>query len=129
MELIQSTNQNKDLKINDGMQSQYLVVYLLMFLTIVNSTLNIINEKIIVLWSIIGILTLIILIFYLTRLESKTIISLNKIDYFSSQKKFGRKRYFLKLKNGKKRFIQVNSLNDIQELYNLFESLGIHIKY
>ena len=99
----------KTLEINDDLKNHYFLMKFLITLNLINAVLRLINLKETgfgfqeIVWLIIGIISLIVLYFFLFKRSTSDKIELNRIQRLKEKAVFGRKRYSLILINGKKR--------------------------
>ena len=114
------------IKIDDGTDQMGVVYYSLIILTLTNAALNLLRESYIWLWSILGLIASCFLIYYLKKVSFKKNIPVEKIKSFQAEDIFGKKRYFLQLESGRKRFLNdLNTLEKIDQAYNFFKSMNI----
>ena len=79
-------------------------------------------------WIIIGIFSIVMLIYQLLKKSASEKLNLSDISSLTEKQVFGRKRFSLKLKNGKLRdLMEMKNESDIKETKELFKNIGIEI--
>ncbi|TWI01273.1 hypothetical protein IQ05_00849 [Flavobacterium tiangeerense] len=110
------------LEIKDGLKSHFLIVRLLLIVTFVNAILNLSNAQVAfgfmkLIWLVLGMVSAIGLYLYYFKKTATENIPLNQIIGVEERVSFGRKKYFLTLKNGKTRdLLEVNSASDCKQI-------------
>nr|WP_314838132.1 hypothetical protein [uncultured Flavobacterium sp.] len=110
------------LEIKDGLKSHFLIVRLLLIVTFVNAILNLSNAQVAfgfmkLIWLVLGMVTAIGLYLYYFKKTATENIPLNQILGIEERVSFGRKKYFLTLKNGKTRdLLEVHSASDCKQI-------------
>ena len=125
----------KSIEIKDGLKKQYLLMKISLIFTLINSVLFpvFISDKIQLewvgfIWIILGILTIILLTYQIFKKTASEKLKISEISSLTEKHFFGRKRFSIKLKNGKLRdLLEIKNESDIKETKELFESIGIEI--
>ncbi|MBB1192878.1 hypothetical protein DNC80_04250 [Flavobacterium sp. SOK18b] len=110
------------LEIKDGLKSHFLIVRLLLIVTFVNAILNLSNAQVAfgfmkLIWLVLGMVSAIGLYLYYFKKTATENIPLNQIIGIEERVSFGRKKYFLTLKNGKTRdLLEVHSASDCKQI-------------
>ncbi|QZK91718.1 hypothetical protein K5V07_14880 [Flavobacterium sp. CHNK8] len=110
------------LEIKDGLKSHFLIVRLLLIVTFVNAILNLSNAQVAfgfmkLIWLVLGMVTAIGLYLYYFKKTATENIPLDQIIGIEERVSFGRKKYFLTLKNGKTRdLLEVHSASDCKQI-------------
>lgn len=134
MNIIFNENE-KSVEIKDGLKTHYWMVKIMMIFNIINSILFlalVLNKKQMAwfgfIWVIIGMASIIGLIYQIKYKTASEKLKLSDIHALVEKQFFGRKRFSLKLKNGKLRDLKAmkNEL-DIKKTKALFENIGIQI--
>jgi len=122
----------KSIEIKDGLKNTYLILKLLMILNLVNALIRLIGRHkteygiIEYFWIAIGIVSLLVLYFFLFKKSAAQKIDVQKIDRLKEKAVLGKKRYSLLLKNGKERDLgNFKSGIELTEVRELFTSVGI----
>ncbi len=127
-------NENeKSLEIKDGLKTQYFLIKMSLILTLINSILFpvfVLDKKqlewMAFIWIILGLASIGILIYQILKKSAAEKLNLSDICSLTEKQVFGRKRFSLKLKNGKMRdLMEMNNKPDIIEIKKLFENIGI----
>jgi len=127
-------NENeKTIEIKDGLKQQYFLMKMALIFTSINSLLFplfVLNEKQLkwmgFIWIILGITSTGILIYQRLKKTASDKLDISDISMLTEKQIFGRKRFSLKLRNGKFRdLIEVKKESDIIEMKKLFEEVGI----
>jgi len=123
---------DKSIEIKDGLKSHYFIMKMLMILTILNAILNLydVNKNELgfmeIIWFILGIISLIILYFFIVKKSTLEKIPIEKIKRLNEKSIFGRKRFSIELNDGKKRDLtEMKSQAEFNELRKLFSEIGI----
>ena len=99
------------IEIKDGLKNQYLILKILMILNLANALIRLIgrnkseNGLIEYFWIAIGTISIIALFFFLFKNSTAEKIKVGQIKRLNEKSVFGRKRFSLELKNGKKRIL------------------------
>ena len=123
----------KSIEIKDGLKTQYLMIKMMMIITLLNSILFPVfvldkkeSEWLRFTWVISGLTCLIMLIYLVMKKSTSEKLNLSQINSLTEKQIFGRKRFSLKLKNGKMRdLIEIKNELDIKETKELFQNIGI----
>ena len=123
----------KSIEIKDGLKTQYLMIKMMMIITLLNSILFpvfVLDKKepewLRFTWVILGLTCLIMLIYLVMKKSTSEKLNLSQINSLTEKQIFGRKRFSLKLKNGKMRdLIEMKNELDIKETKELFQNIGI----
>jgi hypothetical protein len=125
---IQFDKEKQVLVIRDNIKLHFMILKILMVINIVNAALRLYNaylsgSKTDLFQLSLGILSL-GLFLYIYKLSVQEIIPVNEIEYVREIKIFGRRRFSLKLNNGKIRNLYTHK-KDIRDLEKIFEASGI----
>ena len=129
-------NENeKSIEIKDGLKMQYSLMKISLIFTLINSVLFpvfVLDKKQMewmgFIWVILGIFSIVMLIYQLLKKSASEKLNLSEISSLTEKQVFGRKRFSLKLKNGKLRdLMEIKNESDIKETKELFKNIGIHI--
>ena len=110
------------LEIKDGLKSHFLIERLLLIVTFVNAILNLSNAQVAfgfmkLIWLVLGMVSAIGLYLYYFKKTATENIPLDQIIGIEERVSFGRKKYFLTLKNGKTRdLLEVHSASDCKQI-------------
>ena len=127
-------NENeKSIEIKDGLKMQYLLMKISLIFTLINSILFpvfVLDKKQMewmgFIWIILGIFSIVMLIYQLLKKSASEKLNLSDISSLTEKQVFGRKRFSLKLKNGKLRdLMEMKNESDIKETKELFKNIGI----
>ena len=123
---------DKALEIKDGLRNNVFLIKFLMILNLANSILNLSDIKSSnfgftkIIWTVLGAISIIILYKFIVKKSSLEKIPIDQIKGLNERIFMGRKKYFLELKNGKKRdLLEVKSETDFKELRRMFTKIGI----
>ena len=130
---IKFNEKEKSIEINDGLKTQNLMIKVTLNITLINSILFpffVLDKKQLELrvfiWIILGLVSLIMLIYQIMKKSTSEKLNLSEISSLTEKQVFGRKRFSLKLKNGKLRdLIEMKNQSDIIETKELFKNIGI----
>jgi hypothetical protein len=130
---IKFNEKEKSIEIKDKLKSHYLLIKMTLIFTIVNSILFpvFVLEKIQLewmgfIWIVIGLTSMLILIYQILKKSTSKKLNLSQISSLTEKQVFGRKRFSLKLKNGKLRdLMEMKNQSDIMETKELFKNIGI----
>jgi hypothetical protein len=129
-------NENeKSIEIKDGLKMHYLLMKISLIFTLINSILFpvfVLDKKQMewmgYIWIILGIFSIVMLIYQLLKKSASEKLNLSEISSLTEKQVFGRKRFSLKLKNGKLRdLMEMKNESDIKETKELFKNIGIQI--
>ncbi len=119
------------IEIKDDLKKNYFFLKFLIALNILNAVLRLINIKETgfgiqeIVWLIVGIVSLIVLYFFLFKRSTSDRIARKDIKRLNVKSVFGRKRYSLELTNGKQRnLIRLKDENDLFELKKILNDFG-----
>jgi Ca2+/Na+ antiporter len=123
----------KSIEIKDGLKTQYLMIKIILFITLLNSILFTVfvldkkeSEWLRFIWVILGLACLIVLFYLIMKKSTSEKLNLSEINSLNEKQIFGRKRFSLKLKNGKWRdLIEMKNESNIKETKELFQNIGI----
>ena len=128
-------NQSENtIEIKDGLKNQYLILIILMLLNLANAIIRLVGKNytefgfIEYFWIILGMVSLLVLYFFLFKNSTAEKISAKEINKLKEKTVFGSKRFSLELNNGKNRNLG-NFKNEYEsvEVRELFANLGISI--
>ena len=130
---IKFNEKEKSIEINDGLKTQYFMIKMMLILTFINSILFpvFVLEKAQLewmgfIWIILGLASIIMLTYQILKKSTSEKLNLSEIISLTEKRVFGRKRFSLKLKNGKLRdLMEMKNESDIKETKELFKSIGI----
>ena len=125
---IKYIKEDKTLEIKDNLKMYLMLLNLLMIINIVNAVLTFYNNSLAGVktgWFImsLGLVSLLVLFFSFSRSTLEK-VHLDEIDYVIEKRVFGRKRFSLKLKNGKIRNLYLKKA-DISEFEKMTDELNI----
>jgi hypothetical protein len=119
------------IEIKDDLKNNYFFMKFLVGLNILNAALRLINIKETgfgfqeIVWLIVGVVSLIVLYFFLFKRSTSDKIALSEIKRLKVKSVFGRKRYSLELTNGKQRnLIRLKDENELSELKKFLNNCG-----
>lgn len=127
-------NENeKTIEIKDGLKFQYFTFKTMLIITIINSFIFpvFVLEKaqlewIGFIWIFLGITSVGIFIYHILKKTASEKLHLSDINSLTEKQIFGRKRFSLKLKNGKLRdLMDMKKESEIIEMKKLFKNIGI----
>ena len=124
----------KCVEIKDGLKNHFLLMKVLMILNLANSILNLSdvyfnNLKFInLVWAILGAISILLLYKFIVKKTSAEKVPVDQIKGLDERIFMGRKKYFLELKNGKKRdLLEVKSDSEFKDLKKMFKKIGIQL--
>lgn len=124
----------KCVEIKDGLKNHFLLMKVLMILNLANSILNLSdvyfnNFKFInLVWAILGTISILVLYKFIVKKTSAEKVPVDQIKGLDERIFMGRKKYFLELKNGKKRdLLEVKSDSEFKDLKKMFKKIGIQL--
>ena len=124
----------KCVEIKDGLKNHFLLMKVLMILNLANSILNLSdvyfnNFKFInLVWAILGAISILVLYKFIVKKTSAEKVPVDQIKGLDERIFMGRKKYFLELKNGKKRdLLEVKSDSEFKDLKKMFKKIGIQL--
>ena len=130
--MVSFSESENSIEIKDGLKNQYLILKILMILNLANAIIRIFGKQtteygfIEYIWIGLGIISLIVLFMFLFKMSTAEKISIGEITGLEEKIVFGKKRFSLKMKNGKKR--NLGNFKDQFELAKareLFTKTGI----
>jgi hypothetical protein len=129
---IKYNDSENTIEIKDGLKTQYLLLKILILLNLANALIRLVRQNkteyglIEYFWMAIGIVSLIALYFFLFKNSTAEKIKVEDIKRLNEKSVFGRKRFSLKLTNGKNRILG-NFKNEFElvEMRELFARVGI----
>ncbi len=132
---INYNDKSKLIEIDDSFKTQYWLINTMLIFTIINSILflfSVLEKKQLqwvgFIWVFLGIASLIILIYQISKKSAAEKIKLNDIISFNEKCFLGRKKFSLKLKNGKYRdLLEIKNETDIMQIKQLFKNNGIEV--
>ena len=131
---INYNEREKIIEIKDGLKNQYVVIYLGLIFTFVNSVIQtlMLDKKqmqwIAFIWIILGILSIVLLTYQILKKTASEKLNLSEISSLVEKDFFGRKRISLKLKNGKLRdLMEMKKQSDLIQTKELFKNIGVKI--
>jgi hypothetical protein len=130
---IKFNEKEKSIEIKDGLKTQYLMIKIMLIITLINSILFpvfVLDKEQLewmgFIWIILGLASLIMLIYQIMKKSTSEKLNLSEISSLTEKQVFGRKRFSLKLKNGKLRdLMDMKNESDIKETKELFKNIGI----
>ena len=130
---IKYNESKKTIEIKDSLKTQYWMINIMAILNIINSILFpvfVLEKKQMewfgFIWVIIGIASVIGLIYQIWKKTASEKLNLSEISSLNEKQIFGRKRFSLKLKNGKLRdLMEMKNETDIKKTKELFKNIGI----
>lgn len=130
---IKFNQDEKTLEIKDGLKLQHFAMKMTLVFTLINSVLYplaVLDGQQLrwmgFIWVILGLISMGGLIHFLWRKSASEKLQLDDICSLEEKQFLGRKRFSLKLRNGKWRdLMEVKKEAEIRELKTLFESIGI----
>ena len=125
----------KSIEIKDGLKTQYIFINMMLIITLINSILHpvfVLNKKQLAwmgfIWIILGLASMTMLIYQIMKKSTSEKLRLSEISSLTERQVFGRKRFSLKLKNGKLRDLKgMKNESDIKEIKELFKNIGIQM--
>ena len=130
---IKFNEKEKSIEIKDGLKTQYLMLKIMLIITLINSILFpvfLLDKKQLewmgFIWIILGLASLIMLIYQIMKKSTSEKLNLSEISSLTEKQVFGRKKFSLKLKDGKLRdLMEMKNESDIKETKELFKNIGI----
>lgn len=129
IELNESEN---SIEIKDGLKNEYLIFKILMILNLANAVIRIYGKQtteygfIEYIWIGFGIISLVVLFMFLFKMSTAENIPVEQIGRLEEKTVFGKKRFTLKLKNGKKRNLgNFKTQYDLIKTREIFKTIGI----
>jgi hypothetical protein len=124
----------KCVEIKDGLKNHFLLMKALMILNLANSILNLSDVRmdnfrfINVVWAILGIISILVLYNFIVKKTAAEKLPVDQIKGLNERTFMGRKKYFIDLKNGKKRdLLEVKSESEFKQLRKMFQKNGIQL--
>ncbi len=122
----------RTIEINDGLKNYNFLIKLLMILNLTNAILNLLNMNqnqltlIDAVWFVLGLLSVVVLYIFIFKRSSVEKIPIEKIIQLEEKSFLGRKRFALKLHNGRERtLIDVRTQVEFDNLKEFFSKIGI----
>ena len=130
---IKFNEKEKSIEIKDGLKTQYFLIKMTLIFTLINSILFpvfVLDKKQLewmgFIWIILGLVSMNMLIYQILKKSTSEKLNLSEISSLIEKQVFGRKRFSLKLKNGKLRdLIEMKNESDIVGTKKLFKNIGI----
>lgn len=120
------------IELNDGLKTHNTLINFLMVLNIFNASVNLYTmskhhfEWMAYIWIVLGVSSLIILIYQLRYKTGLEKIKIDQVEALNEKNFFGKKRFSLKLKNGKSRNLAtLNKITEIEALKKMCAEMGI----
>ena len=120
------------LEIKDGIKKQYFILKLLMVLNLINALVRLIDVDksefgfIEIIWLVLGIISLILLYFFIFKRSTADKIEIEKIIGLKEKSAFGRKRFYLELADGKQRsLLSFKNEFEFAKIRELLTKVGI----
>ncbi|MDO6811586.1 hypothetical protein [Tenacibaculum soleae] len=124
--------QKELLIIKDDVPLHSRLVLILLSVNVVNMSFQLVsisyskNEILFIFMLLLGVISVVAILFYLFKRSWKTTYKLSKIEGVETKKIYGKERIFLKLHNGKKRsFSILKNENEFNSLKNTLTTIGI----
>ncbi|MFD2726793.1 hypothetical protein [Hyunsoonleella rubra] len=125
----------KTIEIKDGLKKQYLLMNVSLIFTLINSVLFplfVLDEKQMewmgFIWIILGNFSIVLFTYQILKKTASEKLNISEISSLTEKQVFGRKRFSLKLKNGKFRdLMEMKNESDIIKTKEMFENIGIQI--
>ena len=129
---IEFNESENSIEIKDGLKNQYLILKILMILNLANAIIRIFGKQtteygfIEYFWIGVGIISLVVLFMFLFKMSTAEKISIREITGLEEKMVFRKKRFALKLKNGKKRNLgKFKNQLELAKAHELFIRIGI----
>jgi len=129
---IEFNESENTIEIKDGLKNQYLILKILMILNLANAIIRTFGKRtteygfIEYFWIGLGIISLIVLFMFVFKMSTAQKISIGEITRLEEKTVFGKNRFSLKLKNGKKRNLgNFKDQNELAKARELFSKIGI----
>lgn len=130
---IRFNDTDKTIEIKDGLKKQVLLIKLSLVVTLLNCVLFPLfvldkeqMEWMGFIWIILGVFSVVLFTYQILKKTASEKLKLSEICSLTEKPFFGRKKFSLKLKNGKFRdLIELKNKSDITETKKLFKSIGI----
>ena len=124
----------KCVEIKDGLKNHFLLMKALMILNLANSILNLSDVRmdnfrfINLVWAILGGISILVLYNFIIKKTAAEKLPIDQIKGLNERSFMGRKKYFIELKNGKRRdLLEVKSESEFKELKRMFIKIGIQL--
>ena len=124
----------KCVEIKDGLKNHFLLMKALMILNLANSILNLSDVRmdhfrfINLVWAILGAISILVLYNFIIKKTAAEKLPIDQIKGLNERSFMGRKKYFIELKNGKRRdLLEVKSESEFKELKRMFIKIGIQL--
>jgi len=129
---IKLNESENSIEIKDGLNNQYLILKILMILNLANAVIRIYGKQtteygfIEYIWVGLGIISLVVLFMFLFKMSTAENIPVQQISRLEEKTVFGKKRFALELKNGKKRNLgNFKTQSELIKARELFIKIGI----
>jgi hypothetical protein len=129
---IKFNESENSIEIKDGLKNQYLILKILMILNLANAIIRIFGKQtteygfIEYIWIGLGVISLIALFMFLFKMSTAEKIPVGQISRLEEKTVFGKKRFALELKNGKKRNLgNFKTQSDLIKVRELFKTIRI----
>lgn len=129
---IEFNESENSIEIKDGSKNQYLILKILMILNLANAIIRIFGKQTIeygfidYFWIGLGIISLVILFMFVFKISTAEKISIGEIMKLEEKTVFGKNRFSLTLKNGKKRnLVNFKDQFELVKIRELFTEIGI----
>lgn len=116
------------IEIKDGLKNQYLMFKIIMILNLINGILGIFGKQtteygfIEYIWIGSGIISLVVLFILMFKISTAEKIPIREVSRLVEKTVFGKKRFVLELKNGKKRNLgNFRTQSDLIKLVNFLK--------
>ena len=120
--------------LQDGLKTHVFLIKLLMIVNLGNSILNLVDLStsnfrfVKVIWIFLGVVSLIVLYKFTFKKSTLENVPVDEIEGLGERIFLGRKKYFLKLQNGKRRdLLEIKSDAEFKELKKMFTKIGIKL--
>ena len=129
---IKLNESENSIEIKDGLNNQYLILKILMILNLANAVIRIFGKQTTEYgfneysWIGLGIISLVVLFMFLFKMSTAENIPVEQVSRLEEKTVFGKKRFTLELKNGKKRNLgSFKTQSDLIKARELFKIIGI----
>lgn len=123
------------IEIDDNLERSYWTLKFVLILNLMNGGFIVVQSTLsgfnwmTFMWILISLTSIFILLYLNFKKTSQSSIEIKDIDWFLQKELFGRKRFILKLNNGKKRdLLNLKKQSEVEELKELLEGAGISSK-
>jgi uncharacterized membrane protein YcgQ (UPF0703/DUF1980 family) len=130
---IKFNEKERSIEIKDKLKTQHFLINMTLIFTLINSILFpvfVLDKKQLkwmgFIWIILGLASMIMLIYQILKKSTSEKLNLSEISSLIEKQVLGRKRFSLKLKNGKLRdLLEMKNESDIIKTKELFKNIGI----